>query len=87
VGLAVMGAIVNHATGRYGSAQVTNQALDVTARHNVSAIQLHQVHLALFTGVHSAFFAALAGSVSGVIVVAWMPGGSARQHELREDDS
>ncbi|HEX8917007.1 MAG TPA: MDR family MFS transporter [Chloroflexota bacterium] len=87
LGLAVMGAIVNHATGSYGRSQVTNKALDISARHNVSAAQLEQVQHALYTGVHSAFFAALAGALLGVIVLLWMPGGSARQYELREEDS
>ena len=84
-GLAVMGAIVNHVTGRYGSSSATNQALDVQSHHAVPPLLLHQIHTALFHGIHATFIAALAASALGLVVVFNLPGGSAREHVLEED--
>lgn len=87
VGLAVMGAIVNHATGSVGGSTATNQVLDVRAHHAVPPALLHQIHLTIFSGVHQTFFAVLVSAVLGLIVVFYLPGGSAREHEHREQES
>ena len=85
VGLAVMGAIINHATAAYGSQASTNQALDIHARHGVATSVLGHIHDALFQGLHWAFVAALVAAAAGALVVVNMPGGSALQHEIQED--
>jgi MFS family permease len=85
VGLAVMGAIINHVTGHAGGSSTTNQALDVSGRHTVPPSVLAHIHLSLFDGIHEAFVAALIATVLCLIVVAFLPGGSARQHAFQED--
>jgi EmrB/QacA subfamily drug resistance transporter len=87
VGLAVMGAIVNHATAKFGNASSTNQALDVHSRHTVPASVLRQIHSTLFTGIHASFLAALVAAVLGILAVTYLPGGSARRHEVREESA
>ncbi|MBV9280494.1 MAG: MFS transporter [Chloroflexi bacterium] len=85
VGLAIMGAIVNHVTGRIGGSSVTNQALDVRSHHAVAPAALRAIHDALYHGIHDAFFAALAAVLLGVATALALPGGSAREHEVQED--
>lgn len=85
VGLAVMGAIVNHYTGSVGAQASTNQALDVRAHHRLPPAVLAHIHTVLFQGIHGAFFAALVAALLGLAVVWRLPGGSAKDHELRED--
>lgn len=84
VGLALMGAIVNRATGASGASSATNRVLDVHAHAHVPPALLHQIRLSLFHGVHAAFFAALGAALFGLVVVALLPGGSALEHERRE---
>jgi EmrB/QacA subfamily drug resistance transporter len=85
VGLAVMGAIINHATAGYGKSSATNQALSVSGRRSVSPALLNHIHTALFNGIHSAFIAALVAAIIGTVVVTNLPGGSALDHEVREE--
>jgi hypothetical protein len=84
VGLAIMGAIINHATGKYGGNAATNQTLDVHGRHAVPPALLQEIHAALFNGIHGAFVASLISAVLGLLVVVNLPGGSAKEHEHRE---
>jgi EmrB/QacA subfamily drug resistance transporter len=85
VGLAIMGTVVNHATGKQGAAAAANQALNIHAHVPVAA--LLRFHAALNQGIHGAFLAALAAAILGLLIVTRLPGGSARQHELREDST
>lgn len=85
VGLAIMGAIVNHAAGAYGGNAATNQTLDVHAHHQVPQALLQQIQAALFRGIHDAFVAALVAAILGLLIVLNLPGGSAREHVLQED--
>jgi hypothetical protein len=85
VGLAVMGAIVNQAAGHVGGSSATNRALDVSSRHSVPPSVLAQIHRSLFDGIHEAFIAALVATVLCLVVVTCLPGGSARQHVLQEE--
>jgi EmrB/QacA subfamily drug resistance transporter len=80
VGLAVMGALVNNAT--QGSASATNQALQSTK--GVPSALLRHIQTSLLNGIHAAFAAALVAAVLGLIVVLFLPGGSARDHAVRE---
>lgn len=83
VGLAVMGTIVNRATGGLAGG-AANRALNVQANRHVPVVVLQRVHEALALAIHDAFFAALVAAAIGVIMVTQLPGGSAREHELRE---
>jgi MFS family permease len=85
VGLAVMGAIVNHVSGHAGGSSATNQALDVSGRHSVPPSVLAHIQQSLFDGIHLAFISALIAAVLCLIVVAFLPGGSARLHALQEE--
>ncbi|HEX6508895.1 MAG TPA: MDR family MFS transporter [Chloroflexota bacterium] len=86
VGLAVMGAIINHATGVYGGSAATNQSLDVHQRHAVPPRLLQEIHAALFNGIHGAFVASLVAGILGLLVVVNLPGGSAMDHQYREPE-
>lgn len=83
VGLAVMGAIINSNASGYG-ARTTSRSLDLHARSSVPPHVLNAIRHALATGIHQTFIAALVAAIIGVLVVTFLPGGSARQHELRE---
>lgn len=85
VGLAVMGTIVNNVTGRIGGSGAANRALDVQQHTHVPPAILQRVHETLALAIHEAFIAALVAAALGLIVVTRLPGGSARQHELREE--
>jgi EmrB/QacA subfamily drug resistance transporter len=85
VGLAIMGAIINHVAAPYGRSSTTNQALDIHARRALPPGLLRHIHDALFSGVHAAFVAALVAAIVGVLVAAQLPGGSAVEHEAREE--
>jgi len=87
VGLAVMGAIINHATARYAGSSATNQALSIHVRNRLPPALLRHIHDALFNGIHIAFLAALAAAIAGTAVVSKLPGGSALEHELSEAPS
>ncbi len=80
VGLAVMGALVNNAT--QGSASATNQALQSTK--GVPPSLLRHIQTSLMNGIHAAFVAALVAAVFGLLAVLFLPGGSARDHAVRE---
>jgi EmrB/QacA subfamily drug resistance transporter len=82
VGLAVMGALVNNATGHVGGA--TNQALTPQAQHHLAATTLQHIQMTLLTGIHAAFLAALLAAVLGLLALLGLPGGSARDHAVRE---
>ena len=84
VGLAVMGALVNAATG--GVSGSANQALGASAGRHLSAAALRHVQTTLFSGIHAAFAAALVAAVIGLLVVCGLPGGSARDHAVQESD-
>jgi len=85
VGLAVMGAIINGPAGKYGGRNATNQLLNVHARQAIPPALVREIHNALFNGIHGAFIAALVAAVAGFFVVLALPGGSAREHEVREE--
>jgi MFS family permease len=85
VGLAVMGAIVNHVTGSIGGSTATNQALNVSGKHTIPASVLAHIHLALFQGIHEALIAALIATVLCLVVVTFLPGGSARKYAFQEE--
>jgi hypothetical protein len=51
----------------------------------VAPALLAHIHDALFSGIHTAFIAALVAAIIGTAVVSNLPGGSAREHEVRED--
>jgi uncharacterized membrane protein len=87
VGLAVMGAIINHATARYAGSSAANQALSIHVRNRLPPALLRHIHDALFNGIHLAFLAALAAAIAGTAVVSRLPGGSALEHELSEAPS
>jgi EmrB/QacA subfamily drug resistance transporter len=80
VGLAVMGALVNHAT--QGSTNATNQALQ--APHTVPPAALRHIQASLLNGIHAAFLAALVAALLGLLAVLFLPGGSARDHAVAE---
>jgi MFS family permease len=85
VGLAIMGAIVNHVTGQVAGSSATNQALDVRSHHHVPATVLQHIHLTIFHGIHAAFWAALIAAVGACLVAFGLPGGSAHEHVLTEE--
>jgi EmrB/QacA subfamily drug resistance transporter len=80
VGLAVMGALVNHAT--HGSTNATNQALQ--APHTIPPAALRHIQASLLNGIHAAFLAALVAALLGLLAVLFLPGGSARDHAVAE---
>lgn len=82
-----MGAIVNQAAGAYGGNAVTNRALDAHGRHGIPPALLHNIHTALFNGVHNAYLTSLCASVLGLLVVLNLPGGSARDHQFQEPEA
>jgi len=86
VGLAVMGAIINAATGSLAGS-VTSQSLEIQRRHDIPAATLVHIHTALFHGIHQAFLSGFAAAIVGVLVVAALPGGSAREHVVDEGDT
>jgi EmrB/QacA subfamily drug resistance transporter len=85
MGLAVMGAIINQAASAYSGQSATSQALQVNGSRHVPAQLLTQIHTALQHGIHGAFIAALVAAIAGMLIVANLPGGSARDHEMREE--
>ena len=82
VGLAVMGALVNNVTGHVGS--TTNQALTPQTQHHLAAATVQHIQMTLLSGIHTAFLAALLAAVLGLLVLLFLPGGSARDHAVRE---
>jgi EmrB/QacA subfamily drug resistance transporter len=83
VGLAVMGAIINNATGSIRSSSATNEALRLS--HRVPAAVVERIHRVLLDGIHHAFLAALIASVITLAIAFFLPGGSAHEHEFREE--
>jgi EmrB/QacA subfamily drug resistance transporter len=83
VGLAVMGAVINHYAAGYSS-NAANQALSISGHQHMSPVILQHIHDALFSGVHLAFVAALAAAIIGTVVVSRLPGGSALEHQAAE---
>lgn len=81
VGLAVMGAIINHATAG-NSSTAENQALSVHGHGAVAPALLKHIHDALFSGIYMAFIAAFVAAIIGTIVVSRLPGGSALEHAV-----
>jgi hypothetical protein len=45
---------------------------------------LQHIQMMLLTGIHAAFLAALLAAVLGLLVLLFLPGGSARDHAVRE---
>lgn len=86
VGLAVMGSIINNVAGSIRTSSATNQTLSMHG-HRVPPGVLAHIHTVLLEGIHDAFLAALAGGIIGLVVVSFLPGGSATEHEIREDDA
>jgi MFS family permease len=84
VGLAVMGSIINNVSGAIRSSSATNQTLSRHGHTLPPGIVAH-IHAVLLKGIHDAFLAALVGGVIGLVVVAFLPGGSAIEHEIREE--
>lgn len=82
VGLAVMGAIINNATGSIRGSSSTNQTLRLSS--TIPPAVIRHIHEVLLNGIHNAFFASLVGAVAAFAVVLFLPGGSAKQYELRE---
>jgi MFS family permease len=85
VGLAVMGSIINNVAGSIRTSSATNQTLSMHGHTLPPAVQAH-IHAVLLDGIHDAFIAALIGGAIGLAVVAFLPGGSAKEHEIQEDD-
>jgi EmrB/QacA subfamily drug resistance transporter len=83
VGLAVMGAIINNSTSSIRGSASTNQALSL--KPNLPPAVLARVHQVLLTGIHNAFAAAIVAGIVALGVVILLPGGSARQYEVREE--
>jgi ABC-type Fe3+ transport system permease subunit len=77
---------VNHATSAYSGSAASNQTLDIHARHSVPPSFLHAFQTSLLHGIHGAFIAALIAAILGFLVVLALPGGSAREHELRDTE-
>jgi hypothetical protein len=86
VGLAVMGSIINNVAGSIRTSSATNQTLSMHG-HTLPPGVLAHIHTVLLEGIHDAFLAALAGGIIGLAVVAFLPGGSATEHEIREDNA
>jgi EmrB/QacA subfamily drug resistance transporter len=86
VGLAVMGSIINNVAGSIRTSSATNQTLSMHG-HTLPPAVLAHIHAVLLEGIHDAFLAALVGAVIGLVVVAFLPGGSATEHEVREDEA
>jgi EmrB/QacA subfamily drug resistance transporter len=84
-GLAVMGAIINNATSSIRGSASTNQTLRLSS--NVPAAVADRIHQVLLNGIHNAFLASLVGAVLALVVVLFLPGGSAKEHELQEAPS
>jgi hypothetical protein len=85
VGLAVMGSIINNVAGSIRTSSATNQTLSRHG-HTLPPGVLAHIHTVLLDGIHDAFLAALVGGAFGLVVVAFLPGGSATEHEIREDE-
>jgi EmrB/QacA subfamily drug resistance transporter len=85
VGLAVMGSIINNVSGSIRTSSATNQTLSMHG-HTLPPGLLSHIHTVLLNGIHYAFLAALTGGAIGLIVVSFLPGGSATEHEIREDE-
>jgi hypothetical protein len=85
VGLAVMGSIINNVAGSIRTSSATNQTLSMHG-HTLPPAVLAHIHTILLDGIHDAFIAALVGGAIGLIVVAFLPGGSAKEHEVLEDE-
>lgn len=85
VGLAVMGSIINNVAGSIRTSSATNQTLSMHG-HTLPPAVLAHIHAVLLDGIHDAFIAALIGGAIGLIVVAFLPGGSAKEHEIQEDE-
>jgi EmrB/QacA subfamily drug resistance transporter len=83
IGLAIMGAIINNATGAIRTSSSTNAALRLS--HHVPPAVIERVHRVLLAGIHHAFLAALVASIIALVIAVFLPGGSAREHELREE--
>jgi ABC-type nitrate/sulfonate/bicarbonate transport system permease component len=71
-----------NATGHGGGA--TNQALTPQAQHHLAAATVQHLQMTLLRGIHAAFLAALLAAVLGLLVLLLLPGGSARDHAVRE---
>jgi MFS family permease len=86
VGLAVMGSIINNVAGSIRTSDATNATLSMHG-HTLPPAVLAHIHTVLLDGIRDAFLAALVGGVIGLIVVFFLPGGSAREHEIREEET
>jgi MFS family permease len=85
VGLAVMGAIINHVAGKSIGGGAADRELGAHGHAALPPAVLHHIEHTLYVGIHTAFFAALATTILALLAAALLPGGSAREHEVRSD--